>query len=123
MIVAAALAAGAGVAAWSALVAPYRLRLTRVPVRVRDLPAPLHGYRIAVLADLHHWPGIARGHVARAVRMANGADPDLVVLLGDFSVSFETVWRSASGWLYDRALPELTAPLRELRARDGVLAV
>src|SRR5207253_9059817 len=105
------------------LVAPYRLRLTHVRVPVQGLPAALAGYRIAVLADLHHWPGIARGHIARAVRMANDADPDLVVLLGDFSVSFEKVWRSSSGWLYDRALPQLTAPLRALRARDGVLAV
>ena len=119
-----AAAAGAlGTAAWSVAVAPYRLRLTRVRAPIRNLPVALHGYRIAVLADLHHWPGVMRGHVARAVRMANDTDPDVVVLLGDFSVSFETVWRSASPWLYDHALPELTAPLRALRARDGVLAV
>ena len=118
----AALAAGVA-GAWSTVIAPYRLRLTRVEAPVAGLHAALRGYRIAVLADLHHWPGVMRGHVARAVRMANDTDPDVVVLLGDFSVSFETVWRSASPWLYDRALPELTAPLRALRARDGVLAV
>ena len=123
MIVAAALAAGVGVAAWTALVAPYRLRLTHVTARVRDLPAPLAGYRIAVLADLHHWPGITRAHVARAVRLANDARPDLTVLLGDFSVSFERGPHRWSEWLYDRALPELSAPIGALVARDGVVAV
>ena len=117
-------AIAAGVAgAWSALVAPYRLRLTRVDAPVAGLPAALDGYRIAVLADLHHWPWIARGHVARAVRLANEAAPDLTVLLGDFSVSFERSFRNVSAWLYDRALAQLTPPLRTLRARDGVLAV
>jgi predicted MPP superfamily phosphohydrolase len=128
MIPLAALAAGAiggavGAAAWALLVAPYRLRLTRVRAPVRELPAALDGYRIAVITDLHHWPGIARGHVAQAVQLANAAEPDLVVLLGDFSVSFQHLSRRASAWLYDHALPELTAPLESLRARDGVLAV
>lgn len=112
-----------GAAAWSVTVAPYRLRLTRVWAPVRALPPALHGYRIAVLADLHYWPGVALGHVARAVRMANGTRPDLIVLLGDYSVSFETMLRGWSARTYERALGELTAPLRELRARDGVLAV
>jgi predicted MPP superfamily phosphohydrolase len=117
-------AIAAGVAgAWSALVAPYRLRLTHVDAPVAGLPAPLDGYRIAVLADLHHWPWIARGHVARAVRIANDAAPDLTVLLGDFSVSFQHSFSDLSAWLYDRALVQLTPPLRALRARDGVLAV
>jgi hypothetical protein len=114
----------AGVAgAWSTLVAPYRLRLTRVGAPVAGLPAALHGYRIAVLADLHHWPWVTGRHVERAVRLANDATPDLVVLLGDFSISFETRWRRASAWLYDRALAQLASPLRALTARDGVLAV
>ena len=124
LIAGAALAAATGVAAaWSVLVAPYRLSLTHVRVPVRDLPPALHGYRIAVLADLHHWPWVARGHVARAVAMANGTAPDLVALLGDYSVSFETRWRGASAWLYDRALAQLAAPLRTLAAPDGVVAV
>lgn len=124
MIGLAAVAVGAlGAAAWSMGIAPYRLRLTRVQARVRALPAVLHGYRIAVIADLHHWPGVALSHVGRAVHMANGADPDLTVLLGDYSVSFETVLHGWSARTYDRALRELTPPLSALRARDGVLAV
>jgi uncharacterized protein len=124
LLAAAAGALGAlGVAAWSVAVAPYRLRLTHVRAPIRALPAALHGYRIAVLADLHHWPGVALGHVARAVRMANDASPDLVVLLGDYSVSFETTLHAWSARTYERALRELTVPLAALRARDGVVAV
>jgi predicted MPP superfamily phosphohydrolase len=125
VILAAGLAAGAaaGFAAWSTLVAAYRLRLTRVRAPVAGLPAALEGYRIAVLADLHHWPWVARGHVAHAVRLANDAAPDVVVLLGDYAVSFEQRWPGASAWLYDRALAQLAPPLRTLRAPDGVLAV
>lgn len=118
----AGVAAGAA-AAWSTAVAPYQLGLTRVRAPVAGLPPALEGYRIAVLADLHHWPWIARGHVERAVRLANDAAPDVIALLGDYSVSFETRWRGASAWLYDRALSQLAAPLRLLRAPDGVLAV
>lgn len=121
-LAAGALAAGAA-GAWSAFVAPYRLRLTRVHAPVRDLPPALEGYRIAVLADLHHWPWVARGHVARAVRLANGAEPDLVALLGDYSVSWETMLRRTSGWLYERALAQLAPHVQSLRARDGVVAV
>ena len=111
------------VAAWALFVAPYRLETTHLRAPVRALPPELEGYRIAVLSDLHHWPGIARGHVRRAVQLALAAEPDVIVLLGDYSVSFETWGRGLSAWLYDRAMAQLTPLLRPLRAPDGVLAI
>ena len=113
----------AALGAYVLFVEPYRIRTTHVRASVRALPVELAGYRIVVLSDLHHWPWVARGHVRRAVRLALEARPDLVVLLGDYSVSFETRWRGLSAWLYDHAMAQLTPLLRPLRAPDGVLAV
>ena len=117
------LAALAALAAWILVVAPYRLRTTHVRAPIRALPAELEGYRIAVLADLHHWPGITGGHVRRAVRLALAAEPDVIVLLGDYSVSVHGRWRGTSAWLYERAMGQLTPILRALHAPDGVLAI
>ena len=48
--------------------------------------------------------------------------PDLIVLLGDYALS-HTRLRTMSRWLYEWALPQMTATLRTLRARDGVIAI
>jgi predicted MPP superfamily phosphohydrolase len=56
------------------------------------------------------------------VALANEATPDLVVLLGDYGISFRTQ-RALSRTLYARALPAVREVLAGLRARDGVVAV
>jgi predicted MPP superfamily phosphohydrolase len=109
--------------AYVTLYAPTALRCTRVDARVTGLAPELEGYTIAVLSDLHYGGTIAPAHlIARAVRLANDADPDLTVMLGDYALS-HTRLLPLSRWLYGRALPRMTETLRGLRARDGVLAI
>ena len=103
------------------LVAPRRLRTTILDFPLPGLRAEFDGYTLAVLADIHHWAPGTR-YLRRMVQMSNDASPDLVVLLGDYGISFEHN-RKLSGISYRYALPDLTRALRELRTRDGCVAV
>ncbi len=117
-----ALVLAAIVALHAVLVAPSRLRTTMIDVPLIGLSRALDGYRIVVLADLHHWePGGAK-YLRRIVATANAAGPDLIALLGDYGVSFEYN-RRLSILAYRRTLPVLGAQLRHLQAPDGIVAV
>jgi uncharacterized protein len=114
---AAAVAAGAGLAAWSAWFAPRRVRLRRRTLALTHWPVELAGLRVAVMADLHTGaPHVDAAKVARLVARTNRARPDLVVLLGDYvdpTVAFGTPVAPAT----------VAAELGGLRARLGVVAV
>ena len=103
------------------LIAPWALRKTVIEVPLPGLGSAFDGYTLAVIADVHHWAPGAR-YLRRIVRMSNDADPDLVVLLGDYGISFEHDKR-LSAMAYRPALPALTNAIRDLRARDGLAAV
>jgi hypothetical protein len=121
-LLAVAALAAATVALWAILVAPYRLARTDLEVIVAGLPRALDGYVVAALSDLHLRPGQSLRYLRRAVTLANEARPDLVVLLGDYGISFRHQ-PALSRVLYARALPAARAVLAELASRDGVLAV
>ncbi|MGD8239346.1 MAG: metallophosphoesterase [Armatimonadota bacterium] len=83
------IALGAGVVAalvavHAFLVEPRRLRLEELEIPVPNLPRAFDGLRIAHLTDLH--VGAHRFSdrlTSRAVELASGARPDIVVLTGD----------------------------------------
>ncbi|GFH65491.1 membrane protein [Streptomyces rutgersensis] len=82
-------------------------RLKHVTVPLATLPRAAHGYRIAVVSDVHLGPILGRGHTQRIVDTINSAQPDLVAVVGD---------------LVDGTVAELghaAEPLAQLRARDG----
>jgi predicted MPP superfamily phosphohydrolase len=109
--------------AYVVLWTPIALRLTRIDAPIAMLAPELEGYTIAVLSDLHYGGTMAPARLlARAVRLANGASPDLTVILGDYALSH---WRlpAVSHRLYSWALPRMTNALRGLRARDGIVAI
>jgi predicted MPP superfamily phosphohydrolase len=66
--------------------ADERLRLTieRVDVGVANLPMELDGLRMAQLSDIHIGEYMPAREIARAVAMANGLQPDITVVTGDF---------------------------------------
>lgn len=103
-------------------VAPRDLRLTEAEIVIPGLAQDFDGYTIAVLSDLHQatLPGIA--HSRRAARMAQGSNPDLIALTGDFAVSFHYS-AAASRPFYRSGMRALARVIPELRARDGVVAV
>ncbi|MFJ3789494.1 metallophosphoesterase [Kitasatospora sp. NPDC090091] len=86
-------------------------RLKQVTVPLAKLPRQAHGYRIAVVSDIHLGPILGRAHTRRIVDTINRTQPDLIAIVGD---------------LVDGTVPELGAaaePLAELRARDGAFFV
>ncbi len=112
-----------GFLAYSVVVTPVVLRRTTIDVPVSDLAPELNGYTIAALSDLHYGGTLIPGRLLRhAVQLANDASPDLIVLLGDYALSHSSL-RTMSRVLYEWALPRMTASLRALRARDGVVAI
>ena len=86
-------------------------RVKRVDVPIEDLPAPLHGFTIVQLSDLHVGPTIKRRQVECVVERVNGLDADLIAITGDL----------VDGSV--RELAEHTRPLGRMRARHGAYFV
>ena len=76
-----------------------------------DLPQELDGYRIAQLSDLHCCASMRGWRTRGIVEKVNAQRPDLICLTGDY----------VDG--YVEQLADDLAPLRDLKAPDGVLAV
>ena len=86
-------------------------RVVHVDIPLAGLPAPLAGFTIVQLSDIHVGPTIRRDYVAAIVRHANHLGADLIAITGD---------------VVDGGVPELaphTAPLAELKAHHGVFVV
>ncbi|QNJ41991.1 metallophosphoesterase [Streptomyces buecherae] len=112
LFVARTVAAGAGaVAAATVGYGTYSVfrgpRVKRITVPLAKLSRQAHGYRIAVVSDIHLGPILGRAHTQRVVETINRVNPDLVAVVGD---------------LVDGSVADLgpaAEPLRHLRARDG----
>ncbi|MFJ7332019.1 metallophosphoesterase [Streptomyces sp. NPDC101116] len=82
-------------------------KVKRVTVPLAKLPRAGHGYRIAVVSDVHLGPVLGRGFAQKVVDTINGTQPDLIAVVGD---------------LVDGSVKDLgpaAAPLAQLRARHG----
>ncbi|MER8234117.1 metallophosphoesterase [Streptomyces sp. NPDC094049] len=102
---AAAVAAGTvGYGTYGVLRGP---RIKRVTVPLAKVPRAAHGYRIAVVSDVHLGPILGRAHTQRIVDAVNSAQPDLIAVVGDL----------VDGTVAD--LGSAAEPLARLRARHG----
>ncbi|MFI8764634.1 metallophosphoesterase [Streptomyces sp. NPDC053792] len=82
-------------------------RVKRVTVPLAKIPRAAHGYRIAVVSDIHLGPILGRAHTQRIVDSINATQPDLIAVVGD---------------LVDGTVENLgpaAEPLARLRARHG----
>ncbi|MFD8225445.1 metallophosphoesterase [Streptomyces massasporeus] len=82
-------------------------KVKRVTVPLAKLPRAAHGYRIAVVSDVHLGPFLGRGFAQKVVDTINATQPDLIAVVGD---------------LVDGSVKDLgpaAAPLAQLRARHG----
>ncbi|MFM9447087.1 metallophosphoesterase [Streptomyces acidiscabies] len=82
-------------------------KVKRVTVPLAKLPRAAHGYRIAVVSDIHLSPILGRGFAQKVVDTINATQPDLIAVVGD---------------LVDGSVKDLgpaAAPLAQLRARHG----
>lgn len=55
-----------------------------IQVRLARLPEAFDGFRIAQITDIHFGPYMDQPELERSVRIAQGFQPDLVALTGDF---------------------------------------
>jgi len=88
-----------------------RAKVRSVNVPIVDLPAPLHGFTIAQISDVHIGPTIKREYVAAIVDAVNRLDADMIAVTGD---------------LVDGSVKQLsvhTQPLSRLSARHGACFV
>ncbi|MCE0447460.1 metallophosphoesterase [Streptomyces tricolor] len=86
-------------------------RVTRVTVPLAKLPRAAHGFRIAVVSDIHLGPVLGRGFAQRVVDTVNATRPDLIAVVGDL----------VDGSVQD--LGPAAAPLARLSARHGAYFV
>nr|WP_206327926.1 metallophosphoesterase [Streptomyces sp. S3(2020)] len=86
-------------------------KVKRVTVPLAKLPRAAHGYRIAVVSDIHLGPVLGRGFAQTVVDTINSTQPDLIAVVGD---------------LVDGSVKDLgpaAAPLAQLRAKHGTFFV
>ncbi|WP_399887834.1 metallophosphoesterase [Streptomyces sp. BBFR51] len=86
-------------------------KVKRVTVPLAKLPRAAHGFRIAVVSDIHLGPVLGRGFAQQVVDTINSTQPDLVAVVGD---------------LVDGSVKDLgpaAAPLARLKARHGAYFV
>ncbi|WP_306337856.1 metallophosphoesterase, partial [Streptomyces sp. KL118A] len=86
-------------------------KVKRVTVPLAKLPRGAHGFRIAVVSDIHLGPILGRGFTQRVVDTVNATQPDLIAVVGD---------------LVDGSVEHLApaaAPLAGMRARHGAYFV
>uniref|UniRef100_UPI00403FEC2E metallophosphoesterase n=1 Tax=Streptomyces sp. DG1A-41 TaxID=3125779 RepID=UPI00403FEC2E len=82
-------------------------KVKRVTVPLAKLPRAAHGYRIAVVSDVHLGPVLGRGFAQKVVDTINATQPDLIAVVGD---------------LVDGSVKDLgpaAAPLAQLKAGHG----
>ncbi len=85
--------------------------IKRVTVPLAKLPRSAHGFRIAVVSDIHLGPVLGRGFAQKVVDTINSTQPDLIAVVGD---------------LVDGSVKNLgpaAAPLAGLKARFGSVFV
>lgn len=86
-------------------------RVKGVTVPLAKLPRSAHGFRIALVADMHLGPVLGRGFAQRVVDTVNATQPDLIAVVGDM-VDGEV----------DELAP-IAAPVAGLRSRHGTYFV
>ncbi|WP_416981211.1 metallophosphoesterase [Streptomyces sp. T028] len=83
----------------------------RLTVPLAKLPRSAHGFRIAVVSDIHLGPILGRGFAQKVVDTINATQPHLIAVVGDL----------VDGSVQD--LGPAAAPLAQLQARHGTFFV
>lgn len=82
----------------------------QVPIRIKNLHPALEGFTLLQMTDQHLYPLTQPSLIKKSVAIANGLNPDLVVLTGDY------VWQDLE------AIDELAPILAGLDAKYGVFS-
>ncbi len=108
---------GLCLALWAFVIEPNRVVVNEEEIKLAAWPAALNGLRVVAISDIHGGSRyINEAKLEKVVAMINAAQPDLIVILGDFIAQDEK-----ENVLME---PEVMAgKLKALRARYGVYAV
>lgn len=103
---------------YSFVIEPGRLVVTEPTIEIEKLDPALDGLKIVAISDLHCGSNAVNAEKLRdLLALANGQNPDIVVLLGDFVSEYD------GGTKLRMPLDEMTQNIRGLKARYGVFAV
>lgn len=103
---------------YSFVIEPGRLVVTESTIEIEKLDPALDGLKIVAISDLHCGSNAVNAEKLRdLLALANGQNPDIVVLLGDFVSEYE------GGTKLRMPLDEMTQNICGLKARYGVFAV
>lgn len=110
------LGCGLLLAMYALFIEPNRLVLRETTITLPTWPEEFKGIRIAVFSDLHAGsPHITLDKIRRVIEMTNAAQPDVILLPGDFVI------QNVMGGKFIEP-EEFTAELKKLTARKGVFA-
>ncbi len=110
---------GAICVAYSYLIEPRRLVVRNVELKVKNWNSGLNGLKIAVMSDIHAGSNyVTEERLRQIVERTNAAEPDLIVILGDFIAP-------GGGQFRLPVIPEhkIAEGLKGFRARYGTYAV
>jgi predicted MPP superfamily phosphohydrolase len=111
---AAAAAAGVGLATYSATHARHEFEISQVTFPIRNLPDAFQGFRIVQMSDIHLEEYTEAYFLERMVAQTNALDPDLVLITGDFVSrgprDLSVAWKAAG--IGAEILSTLKAPQR-----------
>jgi predicted MPP superfamily phosphohydrolase len=96
-VLSAGLAGTVGPVASATMVGPWRLRVRRYTVEVKDLPLALEGVRLVQISDTHLGARIPLSFLERAVREAIALAPDIFLLTGDYILGGDSRIPEAAG--------------------------
>lgn len=97
---------------YSHFIEPRRVKVSHVPIPIRNLPKVFHQFRIVQISDIHFGPtNLCVSFLKKCVERINHLKPDLIALTGDFMQ-----WDSH----YAKPLADL---LSRLKARFGKFAI
>src|SRR3954467_338874 len=105
-VLAGGLGAAAGLGAHGFFYERHALQLLSVELPVSGLAPEHEGVRIGFLTDLHHSTFVSQDDIARACRLVVAAQPDLIVLGGDYITNADRTYMRPCA----EALGVLTAP-------------
>ena len=89
----------------------YALRVTRITVRVPNLPDSWQGRRAVQLSDIHLGPILRKKFLASLIKMTQRENPDIIFITGD-------VFDGGGADVHD-----LTLPLNDLRPPLGMYGI
>jgi uncharacterized protein len=88
------------------------LRVDKITVKIADLPESLEGTKLVQLSDFHYdGMRLSEAMLAEAIALSNEAEPDLVVLTGDYVTDDPT------------PIYKLVQRLKYLESRSGIYAI